>query len=121
MSCASQFVVAPLCSPYYPRAPFPTQYPCPSVPQGGTRPLLPTTHRLPLLPPPPNTQTQGETRPPLPTTHRLPLLAFTAKEVGIALVASVLRARHNRIEPVERVSVQPKGRSYSRTLFARGT
>eukprot|EP00879_Flechtneria_rotunda_P007956 GHRR01008335.1.p1 GENE.GHRR01008335.1~~GHRR01008335.1.p1 ORF type:complete len:622 (+),score=188.08 GHRR01008335.1:1715-3580(+) len=65
--------------------------------------------------------TQGETRPPLPTTHRLPVLAFTAKEVGIALVASVLRARHNRIEPVERVSVQPKGRSYSRTLFARGT
>jgi hypothetical protein len=53
MSCASQFVVAPLCSPYYPRAPFPTQYPCPSVPQGGTRPLVPTTHRLPLVPPPP--------------------------------------------------------------------
>ncbi|WIA36901.1 hypothetical protein OEZ86_008147 [Tetradesmus obliquus] len=65
--------------------------------------------------------TQGETRPSLPTTHRLPLLAFAAKEVGIALVASVLRARHSRIEPVERVSVQPKGRSYSRTLFARGT
>jgi hypothetical protein len=43
------------------------------------------------------------------------------QQVGIALVASVLRARHNRIEPVERVSVQPKGRSYSRTLFARGT
>jgi len=42
-------------------------------------------------------------------------------QVGIALVASVLRARYNRIEPVERVSVQPKGRSYSRTLFARGT
>eukprot|EP00882_Tetradesmus_deserticola_P004282 GHRQ01004522.1.p1 GENE.GHRQ01004522.1~~GHRQ01004522.1.p1 ORF type:complete len:494 (+),score=216.16 GHRQ01004522.1:255-1736(+) len=65
--------------------------------------------------------TQGETRPSLPTSHRLPLLAFAAKEVGIALVASVLRARHSRIEPVERVSVQPKGRSYSRTLFARGT
>jgi hypothetical protein len=44
-----------------------------------------------------------------------------ALQVGIALVASVLRARHGRIEPVERVSVQPKGRSYSRTLFARGT
>lgn len=33
----------------------------------------------------------------------------------------VLRARHGRIESVERVSIQPKGRSYSRTLFARGT
>jgi hypothetical protein len=42
-------------------------------------------------------------------------------QVGIALVATVLRSRFNRIEPVERVSVQPKGRSYSRTLFARGT
>jgi hypothetical protein len=42
-------------------------------------------------------------------------------QVGIALVATVLRTRHGRIEPVERVSVQPKGRSYSRTLFARGT
>ncbi|GBF96536.1 hypothetical protein Rsub_09119 [Raphidocelis subcapitata] len=65
--------------------------------------------------------TQGELRPSLPTSHRLPVLAFAAKEAGIALVASVLRARHGRIEPVERVSIQPKGRSLSRTLFARGT
>jgi len=63
---------------------------------------------------------QGERRPPLPTTHKLPILTFSAKEAGVALVASLLRARHGRIEPVERASVQPKGRSYSRTLFARG-
>jgi hypothetical protein len=31
-----------------------------------------------------------------------------------------VRRAHSRIEPVERVSIQPKGRSYSRTLFARG-
>lgn len=64
---------------------------------------------------------QGELRPSLPTSNRLPVLAFAAKEAGIALVAAVLRARHGRIEPVERVSIQPKGRSLSRTLFARGT
>jgi hypothetical protein len=49
------------------------------------------------------------------------VLLLLHTQVGIALVASVLRTRHGRIEPVERVSVQPKGRSYSRTLFARGT
>ncbi|KAI8471066.1 MAG: P-loop containing nucleoside triphosphate hydrolase protein [Monoraphidium minutum] len=65
--------------------------------------------------------TQGELRPSLPSSSRLPVLAFAAKEAGIALVASELRARHGRIEPVERVSIQPKGRSLSRTLFARGT
>eukprot|EP00983_Pelagomonas_calceolata_P109465 1159559-Pelagomonas_calceolata.AAC.1 len=63
---------------------------------------------------------QGERRPPLPTTHKLPILTFSAKEAGVALVASLLRKKHGRIEPVERASVQPKGRSYSRTLFARG-
>ena len=63
---------------------------------------------------------QGERRPPLPTTHPHPILTFSAKEAGVALVASLLRARHGRVEPVERASVQPKGRSYSRTLFARG-
>jgi hypothetical protein len=35
-------------------------------------------------------------------------------------VAALVRRQYNRIEPVERVSIQPKGRSYSRTLFARG-
>ncbi len=64
--------------------------------------------------------TQGERREPLPTTHKLPVTVFAAKEAGIALVAETLRERHGRIEPVERVSIQPKGRSYSRTLFARG-
>eukprot|EP00197_Chlamydomonas_leiostraca_P008695 CAMPEP_0202859898 /NCGR_PEP_ID=MMETSP1391-20130828/1827_1 /ASSEMBLY_ACC=CAM_ASM_000867 /TAXON_ID=1034604 /ORGANISM="Chlamydomonas leiostraca, Strain SAG 11-49" /LENGTH=1006 /DNA_ID=CAMNT_0049538999 /DNA_START=339 /DNA_END=3359 /DNA_ORIENTATION=- len=65
--------------------------------------------------------TQGERRPALPESSKLPVTVFAAKEAGIALVAGVLRARHGRIEPVERVSIQPKGRSYSRTLFARGT
>ncbi|GLI60691.1 hypothetical protein VaNZ11_002895 [Volvox africanus] len=65
--------------------------------------------------------TQGEVRPALPTTHRLPILCFAAKEIGIALVASVLRERHGRVEAVERVSIQPKGRAYSRTMFQRGT
>ena len=45
---------------------------------------------------------------------------FAAKETGIALAADILRRRNGRIEPVERVSIQPKGRSYSRTLFERG-
>ncbi|GLC38755.1 hypothetical protein PLESTM_000772200 [Pleodorina starrii] len=65
--------------------------------------------------------TQGEIRPALPTTHRLPTLCFAAKEIGIALVAGVLRQRHGRVEAVERVSIQPKGRAYSRTMFQRGT
>ena len=53
----------------------------------------------------------------MPPPQLLPILHT---QVGIALVATVLRARHGRIEPVERVSILPKGRSYSRTLFARG-
>ncbi|KAG2490077.1 hypothetical protein HYH03_011542 [Edaphochlamys debaryana] len=65
--------------------------------------------------------TQGEVRPALPTTHKLPVLCFAAKEVGIALVAGVLRERYGRVEAVERVSIQPKGRAYSRTMFQRGT
>lgn len=64
---------------------------------------------------------QGEKRSPLPTSSKLPTTVYAAKEVGIALVATLLRKRHGRIEPVERVSIQPKGRSSSRTLFARGT
>ncbi len=35
-------------------------------------------------------------------------------------MAALVRKQYSRIEPVERVSIQPKGRSYSRTLFARG-
>lgn len=38
---------------------------------------------------------------------------YAAKEVGIALVATLLRKKHGRIEPVERVSIQPKVRPYS--------
>ncbi len=35
-------------------------------------------------------------------------------------MATVLRERHGRVELVERVSIQPKGRAYSRTMFQRG-
>ncbi|KAL6752417.1 hypothetical protein V8C86DRAFT_2755828 [Haematococcus lacustris] len=65
--------------------------------------------------------TQGELRPPIPTTNKLPITVFAAKEAGIALVADLLYKKHKRIEELERVSIQPKGRSYSRTLFARGS
>ncbi|GFH25563.1 AAA domain-containing protein, partial [Haematococcus lacustris] len=65
--------------------------------------------------------TQGELRPPIPTTNKLPITVFAAKEAGIALVADLLYMKHKRIEELERVSIQPKGRSYSRTLFARGS
>lgn len=87
-----------------------------SVSPPSRPPARPRTDRTPAP-----SHTQGELRPSLPTSNRLPVLAFAAKESGIALVAAVLRARHGRIEPVERVSIQPKGRSLSRTLFARGT
>ncbi|MEW5314131.1 MAG: hypothetical protein WDW38_005651 [Sanguina aurantia] len=65
--------------------------------------------------------TQGEKRSALPSNYKLPILLFGSKEVGIALVATVVRELRGHIEAVERVSIQPKGRSYSRTLFARGT
>ncbi|PNW70940.1 hypothetical protein CHLRE_17g739752v5 [Chlamydomonas reinhardtii] len=42
-------------------------------------------------------------------------------QIGIALVAGELRDRYGRVELVERVSIQPKGRAYSRTMFQRGT
>jgi ATP-dependent Zn protease len=50
-----------------------------------------------------------------------PVLAFAAREVGTAIVAEHLRLEHGRIEPIERVSIQPRGMSLSRTLFARGS
>ena len=65
--------------------------------------------------------TQGEVRPPLPTKFKVPVLAFAAREVGTAIVAEHLRLEHGRIEPIERVSIQPRGMSLSRTLFARGS
>lgn len=65
--------------------------------------------------------TAGDVRLTLPRRNKQPVTVFAAKEVGTALLAWKLRQRHGRIEPVERVSIQPKGGSFSRTLFARGT
>ena len=59
-------------------------------------------------------------RPSIPTKYKLPVMAYAAREVGTAIVAGLLRREHGRIEPVERVSIQPRGSSLSRTLFARG-
>ncbi len=87
------------------------------------RPVLPlptptpTPPPLPLLPPSPS---QGELRPALPTKYKLPVTVFAAREVGTAIIAEMLRKEHGRIEPVERISIQPRGQSTSRTLFARG-
>lgn len=64
--------------------------------------------------------TQGERRAPLPDRAKVPLLAHAAKEVGIALVSERLRSQGGRLERVERCSIQPKGQSFSRTLFERG-
>jgi ATP-dependent Zn protease len=65
--------------------------------------------------------TQGELRPPLPSKYKAPVMAFAAREVGTAIVAELLRKEGGRIEEVERVSIQPRGMSLSRTLFARGS
>mmetsp|Transcript_16982 Transcript_16982/g.42620 ORF Transcript_16982/g.42620 Transcript_16982/m.42620 type:complete len:855 (+) Transcript_16982:187-2751(+) len=45
---------------------------------------------------------------------------IAAHEVGKGLVATVLRQRDNKIEPVERISMVPRGTDFSRTIFLRG-
>ncbi|GAX79863.1 hypothetical protein CEUSTIGMA_g7303.t1 [Chlamydomonas eustigma] len=65
--------------------------------------------------------TQGELRPALPTKYKLPIIMYAAREVGTAIISEMLRKEHGRIEAVERVSIQPRGQSTSRTQFARGT
>ncbi|KAK9817111.1 hypothetical protein WJX72_009705 [[Myrmecia] bisecta] len=62
---------------------------------------------------------QGVRRPPLP--DRLPVKrAFAVHEVGKGLVATVLRQQSGRLEAVERVSMVPRGRDWTRTIFLRG-
>jgi cell division protease FtsH len=41
-------------------------------------------------------------------------------EAGHALVATVLRQQNHLLEPVERVSIQPRGDEWTRTLYLRG-
>ena len=47
--------------------------------------------------------------------------AFAVTEGGRAVVASVLRQVHGHLEPLERVSVVPRGSTMARCVFARGT
>eukprot|EP00887_Chlorella_sp_A99_P007243 scaffold2.g7243.t1 len=45
---------------------------------------------------------------------------MAAHECGTAIVASLLHAAHGRVEAVERVSMVPRGKDWSRTIYARG-
>jgi len=74
--------------------------------------------------------TQGVRRPPLVPAgpgaeeRRLAhpqMRTFAATEAGRAVVATLLRDEHGRIESLERVSIVPRGSTLSRTIFARGT
>lgn len=72
--------------------------------------------------------TQGVRRPPLVPAgpgaeeRRLAhpqMRTFAATEAGRAVVATLLRDEHGRIESLERVSIVPRGSTLSRTIFAR--
>lgn len=62
---------------------------------------------------------QGVRRPPLPDYLEVKK-CFAVHECGKALVATILREQTGRLEQVERVSVVPRGRDWSRTIFLRG-
>ncbi|KAL0050459.1 hypothetical protein WJX82_011563 [Trebouxia sp. C0006] len=62
---------------------------------------------------------QGVRRPALPDYLEV-RKCFAVHECGKALVATVLRDQTGRLEQVERVSVVPRGRDWSRTSFLRG-
>lgn len=62
---------------------------------------------------------QGIRRPALP--DRFPIKrSMAVHEAGTAIIASLLHQRAQRIEAVERVSIVPRGRDWSRTIYARG-
>ena len=62
---------------------------------------------------------QGIRRPALP--DRFPVRrAMAVHEAGTAIVATLLHRTSGRIEAVERVSLVPRGRDWSRTIYARG-
>ena len=62
---------------------------------------------------------QGIRRPALP--GRFPIRrAMAVHEAGTAVIATVLHRATGRIEVVERVSLVPRGRDWSRTTYARG-
>jgi cell division protease FtsH len=63
---------------------------------------------------------QGIKAPSLPNRYKMKR-AIAVHEAGIALMASILYRATGRIEPVERVTIIPRGSDMSRTFYARGT
>jgi ATP-dependent metalloprotease FtsH len=67
----------------------------------------------------------GLRRPRLPARLGAPLASFAAHEAGVAVVAEAIRradaaaGRRSRLEAVERTSVEPRGATWSRTVWAR--
>jgi len=62
---------------------------------------------------------QGIRRPSLP--DRFPIKrSMAAHEAGTAIIATLLYRKSGKIEPVERISIVPRGRDWSRTIYARG-
>ena len=62
---------------------------------------------------------QGIRRPSLPDRFAIKK-SMAVHEAGTAIVATLLHEESKRIEPVERVSIVPRGRDWSRTIYARG-
>ena len=62
---------------------------------------------------------QGIRRPSLPDRFAIKK-SMAVHEAGTAIVATLLHQESKRIEPVERVSIVPRGRDWSRTIYARG-
>jgi cell division protease FtsH len=62
---------------------------------------------------------QGIRRPSLPDRFAIKK-SMAIHEAGTAIVAMLLHKEAQRIEAVERVSIVPRGRDWSRTIYARG-
>lgn len=62
---------------------------------------------------------QGIRRPSLPDRFKIKR-SMAIHEAGTAIIATMLHDASQRIEPVERVSIVPRGRDWSRTIYARG-
>ena len=62
---------------------------------------------------------QGIRRPSLPDRFAIKR-SMAIHEAGTAIIATMLHNEAQRIEPVERVSIVPRGRDWSRTIYARG-
>ena len=62
---------------------------------------------------------QGIRRPSLPDRFRIKK-CMAVHEAGTGIIATLLHRSAGRIEPVERISIVPRGRDWSRTIYARG-